>query len=137
MRKLAVILISLFMLGAGLTVALPSTAAMSGNCTVSPQKPYTNGNYVYSKTVVKCEHTVPIWVRAVSAGSINQMKVAFIWTAKGEWKYTNTAPQYTISHTTSFRCNGLGTDVWRNRGFGQDENNGETYKNSADQSLTC
>lgn len=137
MKKIATSLLAICVMFTGVLVTLPANAALASNCTVLPEKPFTDGVYVHSKTVIKCEHTVPIWVRAVTVGAHNQEQVGPVWVNRGSWKYVNSAPAYTLNTTATTRCNGHGTDNWRNRGYGRDENNGEKYVNGPVDSLTC
>lgn len=129
-RRILGIAISLVALA---LVATPAQAAPNATCMLSTHLPVGDGNYTYSKSTLTCPTGYGLIAATVT--SRVQEQVAFVWTTRA----TGTAggSSGTVTKTTSYYCNGHGTDSWRTSGTGTDNYSRTSSTNSGAVSLTC
>ncbi|SRR5690606_3151915 len=114
-------------------VATPAAADPPVTCITSASLPIGDGNYIYSKSTLTCP--TGYGLIAASVTSRVQEKVSLVWTTRA----TGTAggSTITVSKTTSYYCNGHGTDSWRTSGTGTDNYSRTSSSTSNAVSLTC
>ena len=120
----------------GVFVAPPSSAApLTSNCTLTTTKPTTDGTNVLSTTRAICGIN---GYQVVLVGNKIDEEVGAIWnTSEWPWLYGTQGSGYDMYVNDSRVCNGHGTDVYRAKGEGRDQANGDSTITTVSVSLTC
>jgi len=130
----AALAVSLVIVASVVITAVPAAAATSA-CDVWGTKPFTDNTYVYGDGVINCgavSGTLAVKVRASM-----QEKVGFVWTVRTNSYAYSSGTNLNLLKATSYYCNGHGTDLYKTRGTGWDNQEETRTEYSAQKSLTC
>lgn len=118
--------------GSQLALGVAPVSAGTTSCSVTGYNPTTNGVTSYSTSLISCTG------QGVNAGRIeskHQENYLGVWNDRAtENKFDN---QVALAVTASYNCNGHGTDNYRTRAYGKDQNDNNKTSYSSTRSLTC
>ena len=122
-------------LAAAMLVTTAGPALAGSACNVWGDATYTDGVWAYSQGYVNCggvSGTLAVKIRA----SV-QEKAGFYWTVRSNHYNYSSGTNSTLSAVSYYNCNGHGTDNYKTRATGYDDNEDNRTEYSGESQLTC